>query len=253
MTDEPTPNLGPTHDETATLEGRAPGEAHNSDAILPFGERLDEIAQERFNRTDWIELAAAIILALATIVAAWSAYQATRWGGEQAKATRNALAAKADATQQTNIAATVVQIDVQLWTLWLQQHADENQAGADFVQIRFRDEFRPAFEAWLAQVPAGEAPPSTPFTMETYAPAAGAEAERLNAQADEFAHQSAEANQTGDNFVLVAVVMASVLFFAGVGTKLKGRGVRLFMLLFAALFFVGGVTFMLSMPQNVGI
>ena len=55
-----------------------------SDAILPFGERLDEIAQDRFNRTDWIELAAAILLALATIVAAWSAYQATRWGGVHA-------------------------------------------------------------------------------------------------------------------------------------------------------------------------
>lgn len=54
----------------------------SSDAILPFGggERLDEIAQERFNRTDWIELAAAVILALATIVAAWSADQATRSG-----------------------------------------------------------------------------------------------------------------------------------------------------------------------------
>ncbi len=64
-----------------------------SGAILPFGvgERLDEIAQERFNRTDWIELAAAVILARATIVAAWSAYQATRWGGEQAKASRSAL------------------------------------------------------------------------------------------------------------------------------------------------------------------
>lgn len=30
-----------------------------SEAILPFGDRLDEIAQDRFNRTDWIELAAA--------------------------------------------------------------------------------------------------------------------------------------------------------------------------------------------------
>ena len=52
----------------------------------PIGDRLDEIAQDRFGRTDWIELAAAVLLALATIVAAWSAYQATRWGGEQAKA-----------------------------------------------------------------------------------------------------------------------------------------------------------------------
>jgi hypothetical protein len=53
--------------------------------------------------------------------------------------------------------------------------------------------------------------------------------------------------------VLTAVIMASVLFFAGVGTKLKGRAVRLFMLIVALLFFLGGVGFMLSLPQNVGI
>ena len=47
--------------------------------------------------------------------------------------------------------------------------------------------------------------------------------------------------------------MASVLFFAGVGTKLKGRLVRLVMLAFGALLFLGGVSFMLSLPQNVGI
>ena len=39
----------------------------------------------------------------------------------------------------------------------------------------------------------------------------------------------------------------------GVGTKLKGRVIRLFMLLVAVLFFLGGVAFMLSLPQNVGI
>ena len=47
--------------------------------------------------------------------------------------------------------------------------------------------------------------------------------------------------------------MASVLFFAGVGTKLRGRAVRLIMLTFAALLFLGGLAFMLSLPQNVGI
>jgi predicted phage tail protein len=89
--------------------------------------------------------------------------------------------------------------------------------------------------------------------MPEYRPAAQENAERLNAESEALAEEAAEANQTGDNFVLTAVVMASVLFFAGVGTKLKGRGVRLFMLLIATLFFIGGVGFMLSLPQNVGI
>ena len=35
--------------------------------------------------------------------------------------------------------------------------------------------------------------------------------------------------------------------------KLKGRAVRLLMLLFAMLLFLGGLSFMLSLPQNVGI
>lgn len=230
-----------------------PGDGPESDAILPWGERLDEIAQARFNRTDWIELAAAVILALATIVAAWSAYQATRWGGVQASSSRSAIEAKTDAAQQTSVFAAQVQIDLQLWTLWLQQVSDENELGESFVEARFRDEFKPAFESWMSSVPEGEIPPGTPFDMPEYEPSTQAEAESLNAQAEMLADTSAEANQTGDNFVLTAVIMASVLFFAGVGTKLRGRAVRLFMLIVGALFFLGGLGFMLRLPQNVGI
>ena len=101
MTSDPgAPQPREPRSEVEPIDARAEPE---SDAILPFGvgERLDEIAQDRFDRTDWIELVAAVLLALATIVAAWSAYQATRWGGEQAKASRAALTAKTDAAQQT--------------------------------------------------------------------------------------------------------------------------------------------------------
>jgi len=244
-------------DDPSRQAGSSPptSEDQTSDAVLPFGvgERLDEIAQDRFNRTDWIELAAAVLLALATIVAAWSAYQATRWGGEQAKASRSALSAKSDATQQTTIFGAQVQVDTQMWTLWIQQGADGNDTGAAYLEERFRDDFKPAFASWLAQVPEGDTPPGTPFDMPEYEAVARDEAERLNAEADVYADASATANQTGDNFVLVAVLMASVLFFAGVGTKLKGRPARLLMLATGALLFVGGVSFMLSMPQNVGI
>ena len=250
MTDDPEREEPRSPQPTEPVPSKA-----DSDAILPFGvgDRLDEIAQDRFNRTDWIELAAAVILALATIVAAWSAYQATRWGGEQAKASRSALEARADASHLNPIYAAEVQVDVQLWTLWLQQASEDNEDGIAFVQERFRDEFKPAFEAWLAQVPEGEAPPGTPLEMPEYAPESRDQAEQRLEDSEAFADESAKANQTGDNFVLTAVIMASVLFFAGVGTKLKGRLVRLIMLLFAALLFLGGLAFMLSLPQNVGI
>ena len=230
----------------------APPEEH-SGAILPFGDRLDEIAQERFNRTDWIELAAAVLLALATIIAAWSAYQSTRWGGEQAAASNGALAARTAASQATTLFAGQTQVDVQLWVLWLQQRQTQETDAMGFVEDRFREEFKPAFAAWVAQVPASEVPPGTPFDMAEWTSEARDEAERLNVEAEASAAEAARANQLGDNFVLTAVLMASVLFFAGVGTKLKGRGVRLFMLLIAILVFLGAFGFMISLPQNVGL
>jgi hypothetical protein len=230
----------------------APGQGSSSDAILPWGERWDTVAQQRFNRTDWIELGAAILLSLATIVAAWSAYQSTRWGGVQANSYSAAAARRTEATQYNSVFAAQAQIDVMMWISYLEHHQAGDERGAAFLMDRFRDEFKPAVDAWLALAPPGQVPPGTPFELPQYQPEARRLARELNAEADELAATGREANQIGDNFVLVAVVMASVLFFAGVGTKVKARGVRLFMLVMGCMLFIAGMWFMLSMPQNVG-
>lgn len=215
-------------------------------------DRADELAQ-RFSKSDWIELAAAILLALATVMAAWSAYQSTRWSGVQANAYSSAAASRTEATQATNLYAAQLQIDVQTWLTWLEQRSSGNDVGADFLYARFRDEFRPAFDAWRGTVPEGEIPPGTPFERDEYQPAQETRAQELNGQADVFAQEARDANQHGDNFVLAAVIMASVLFFAGVGTKFRGRRVRISMLVTGVLLFLGGVVFIFSMPQNVGL
>ena len=61
---------------------------------------------------------------------------------------------------------------------------------------------------------------------------------------------AAKANSTSDSFILVTVIMASVMFFAGVGTKLKGKTTRLTMLIVAGILCVGAIAAMLSLPQR---
>ncbi len=117
-------------------------------------------------------------------MAAWSAYQATRWGGVQANAYSAAGAKRVEATQATSVFAAQAQIDVQTWLVWLEQYSAENETGKDFIYERFRSEFKPAFDAWLATAPAGEPPPGTPFDREEYQPTARAEAQALNEEAD---------------------------------------------------------------------
>jgi hypothetical protein len=48
---------------------------------------------------DAIEVIEAILLSLATVVTAWSAYQAALWDGEQSKLYTKASAARSDATR----------------------------------------------------------------------------------------------------------------------------------------------------------
>jgi hypothetical protein len=230
-----------------------PSQPPRQEAILPWDQRWDEIAQKRFNRTDWIELAAAILLSLATIAAAWSAYQSTRWSGVQANSFSAASARRTESAQQNSLYAAQAQIDVMVWISYLEHRQAGDAAGAAFLRDRFRDEFRPAFDAWIALVPAGQVPPGTPFELAQYQPRSKQLADQLNAEADALSATARDANQIGDNFVLVAVIMASVLFFAGVGTKLKGRGLRLMMLAMGLLLYGGGVWFMLSLPQNFGL
>jgi len=154
------------------------------------------------------------------------------------------------------VAEAGLEIDVEMFSAWLVLAAEGNERGADAIEERLRDEFRPAFDAWRAEAPLVEIPPGRPFDLPLYERLAKAdvrEANELFRQADAAAAAAQTANQTGDDFVLVAVIMATVLFFTGVSTKLRGHWVRVAMLTMASALFLVGLGFMLSLPQNVGI
>lgn len=141
-------------DDTANVVARVEG-------------RLDDLAH-RFDRSDSIELAAAILLAAATVVAAWSAYQSTRWGGVQTVDFSNASALRAQANDTMTIAEAGLEVDVEMFSTWLVLAAEGNERGAEAIRGRMRDEFQPAFNAWLGDAPLGEFPDGRPFDLPQY-------------------------------------------------------------------------------------
>lgn len=223
-------------------------------ALAQLETRLNDFA-ERFDKTDWVELVAAVVLAMATILAAWSAYQSARWSGEQTAATNTANAQRLSAIGLVGAAGTQASIDSQLVIAWMQSAIDGDEQGMAEFEARMRDALRPAFDAWLATAPPGEIPPGSPLDLPEYEEEAS-EALDVAREAIEGANESmvraAEANQRSDNFVLVAVVMAAVLFFAGVGSKFRGPRLRVAMVLVAMIVLLVGFGFMVSMPQSVG-
>ena len=199
----------------------------------------------------WVEVLAAAVLALATIASAWSAYQATRWGGVQAAAFAEAGALRAESVRASDLADAELTIDVEYFAIWLDGASTGNQVLQERVEDSFRPEFAVAFDAWQATDPfVNPDAPHTPFEMDEYSVEAAQDADRLRDQAEAAAEEALDANQTGDNYVLTTVLFASVLFFAGISTKFQGRTIKLAMVALGLAAFVAGASILFTFPVH---
>ena len=178
----------------------------------------------------WVELVATVLLAVATVATAWSGYQSTRWNGEQSKAAARANALRIDSAKTAGLANSQSEIDVATFTQWVNAYAQEQTELADFYFKRFREEFRPAVDAWVATRPLqNPEAPLTPFAMPEYKVAARAEADRLDAEAEVSAAEARRNIQRASNYVLGVGLFASALFFAGMSAKLTSPRLRVVM------------------------
>src|SRR5262245_36646835 len=203
-----------------------------------------------------IEIVSAVLLAAAAVATAWCSYQSTRWGGVQANAYSRASASRIQATQEATAAGQLRIVDVTVFTQWLDAFANGEDELATFYRERFRDEFQPAFQAWIATRPrTNPDAPNSPFEMPQYKLAADASARKLEAEAEAFAAQARQANQRSDNYVLGVVLFALALFFTGVSTQrfFKSHRVRLALLGVAVVVFIAAAAWIGTFPVNFSV
>ncbi len=201
-----------------------------------------------------VELAATVLLAIATVATAWSGYQSTRWNGEQAKAAARANALRIDSAKAAALANSQTEVDVATFTQWVNAYAQAQKQLTDFYFKRFRKEFRPAVNAWIATKPLKNAnAPLTPFAMPQYKLAARAESERLDAEAEIQTAKARRNIQRATNYVLGVVLFASALFFAGMSTKLTSPRLRVVMLSIGCAVFLGTAIWIATSPVSVAV
>jgi hypothetical protein len=206
------------------------------------------------HRRDWIELAATVLLALAAVSTAWSSYQATRWNGEQAKTASKVNKTRFDATRQSDLANAQQEIDVATFMQWVDATAQRDTELVRFYRERFRAEFKPAFNAWIATKPlVTDGAPLTPFAMPQYQLAARSEAERLDRESEKLAAEVRRNIQRGSNYVLGVVLFAVALFFAGMSTKLTTPRLRRALLVIGYAVFLGTAVWLATFPVSVAI
>jgi hypothetical protein len=205
-------------------------------ADTPHGERV-------------LELFAVLLLSLTTLATAWSGYQAARWSGEQSQLYARASATRIKA-QQASTAAGQRRIDDQLYfNGWLDARQAGNRKLATIYRKRFRPEFRPAFQAWIAQHPfTNPHAIAGPLYMPQYKLSETARAAELDTAANELYLEGTEAKSNDDRYILSTVFFAAVLFFAGISLRLDWRPLRIIVLGLAGALLLGGAVFVLSLP-----
>jgi hypothetical protein len=200
------------------------------------------------------EVAATVLLALAAVATAWSSYQAARWNGEQVKASSKTNALRIDAARAQALGEARIEIDVATFTQWVDAYAHGETRLTVFYFRRFRDEFKPAVNAWIATKPLkNRNAPLTPFAMKEYRIGATAEARRLDAQAEASSATVRRNIQRSTNYVLAVVLFAVALFFGAMSTKLEGTGPRIATLALGWTVFVGAAVWIATSPVSVSV
>ncbi|HEU4996046.1 MAG TPA: hypothetical protein VFT29_14620 [Gemmatimonadaceae bacterium] len=198
-----------------------------------------------------VEVAAAVLMGAAALATSWSGYESTLWNGEQAKLNGRTSAMRTCATRAAMQAGQVKTVDVVLFLSWWRAAEEGHEALRAAHEKRFRDEFKPAFEAWIAMHPqSNPSAPSTPFAMPQYRVAYDAEADRCDRESIVASEAAQRANDLGDRYILTSVIFAVVLFFTGATQSIEGRRARLFVFAFGVAAFVVGLASLVRLPVH---
>jgi hypothetical protein len=211
---------------------------------------LSERGASTTSRERWLEIAAALLLSLATLGIAWSGYQAAKWSGLQARRYTQASTARSFANRASTLAAQDRTQDLLNFNRWLEVSTAGDSELADLYVRRFRDEFRPAFERWLADDPLhNPSAIATPLREKNYVLANAVKADKLERLGDLRFEQGKSATEHADDYVFATVFFAVVLFFAGISLRFAWFPMRILILgLGAALLVYGGVR-LLTLPS----
>ena len=197
--------------------------------------RLTRYINEITSAKSWrhnAEIASVLFLSIATILTAWSAYQATRWSAIQSKAYQEVSIARIDASREFTMAAQNFALDSIVFTKWVEATSTGNEELASSLRgYVMTDAFIPVFDAWVAGDPfdpAGEL--RNPMANTGYRDRLLASTLRLETRAESRFDDAIVAYDKIDRYVLVTVICAVVLFFAGIAPKFESANLQLFLL-----------------------
>jgi hypothetical protein len=200
-------------------------EQANIEVAHRLAERNEGGRPERLRKA--LEFVEGAVLAIVAIATAWSGYQAAKWDGRQTYLYGLTNRHRSEADTERTLGGQQLLDDTSMFVAWLQARQSGDQELQDLFVRRFSPAYRTAFDAWLALgISNPETPPGPRFMAEYHDPFQD-KANQLNDQASAEFDTGTHAREQGEQYVLDAVLFASVLFLVALAQRFNEPIVRL--------------------------
>ena len=214
--------------------GKEIAEHHKKEAEK--AEEADGSAAEPKRHDRLITIVEAVLLAVVAVLAAWSGFAAAKWGTESSLQLAKASAARTEANRADFEGFALRNFDSSTFGALFSAYVAGNKQAEHVAELRFRPNFLVAFNAWLKTHPFTDPhAPKGPTYMPEYVQPGLAQANALNARANNYYTLGAQAGTNADNYVPTTVFLATVLFLVGISGHFRVHAARI------ALISVGGV------------
>jgi len=225
-----------------------------STSNVEFAHRIHEQGHHGgpHGRAEWLELGEAIVLAAVAVLTAWSGYQAARWDARSAAfyAKASSTAAAAAAQEQHTLAGQDHLYDIWTFNSWMAAKSGRDEALAGIFEKRFRPEYAMAYAAWIRTDPFHNpnAAPGPSF-MPEYKSARLEKARTLSEEAKAQYENGVHSRETGDEYVRITVVLATVLLLTALSQRFKIHVARVGLVAVAFVMLIVAVYWIATFPR----
>jgi hypothetical protein len=193
------------------------------------------------------EIIAVFLLSATAILTAWCGFEASKWSGQMSIEFSQASGARIRSSDLASEARDAQAVDLALFMQWVDANATGDAPLAEYYRVRFTPELAVAFADWQA---GGESVKS-PFAEPSYMPEGTAESAEQATKADAKFEAALESNQRGDNYSLLTVLFALVLFFTAMSQRDTSRWGGWFLLGLGTVVAIAGGVILATFPVLV--
>ncbi|MCE2808727.1 MAG: hypothetical protein LW869_09895 [Actinobacteria bacterium] len=212
-----------------------------------MSETLDtDSSKPNTSSKDRLEFVIAVMLGLAAIITAWTAFQSTQLGDKVQESFSEGIRTSDQASQEYN---TALATDNQSQAIFL-EYAKAAVAGDEVTAAYIKDtlmtpELAAAVEWWIEQPE--ETGPESPFVEENpnWDDSSWVTAEELDVKAQEYFDAAKKADTDGDRFDLLQVIVTLSLFLFGVASLARQQKIQI------GLAALGGVVLVYSIVMTI--